>query len=261
MNILEIKGLSKTYSRNIRALNELDLSVPTGSIFGFLGPNGAGKTTTINTLAGLVKRDKGEIYLFGNMIREGDYHYKQLVGWVLESPIYFEKLTTREYLEFVAAMYRIPKDEAKKRASELVDFLDLTGKERTWIESLSAGMKKKVSLAAAIIHRPRMLILDEPLEGIDPVSARHIKETLRLMVGKGTTVFLSSHALDTVEKLCDEVAIINKGKVVFQSKTVDIRKKIRGGVGQETSASLEDIFIYVVSGDGEDKQRRKLSWL
>ena len=158
-------------------------------------------------------------------------------------------------------MYNLDRIETKRRTVELIDFLELTEKHNEWIEKCSAGTKKKVSLAAAIIHRPKLLILDEPLEGIDPVSAKQIKDMLRDMVSKGATVFMSSHNLDTVEKLCDEVAIINRGQLVFQSRTEDIRKKIKDEVSQETYQSLEEIFIDVVSKDGERKEKKKLSWL
>jgi len=143
----------------------------------------------------------------------------------------------------------------------LLEFFELEEKSEEWIETYSAGMKKKVSLAAAMIHAPRLLILDDPLESTDPVSAKRIKDMLRYMVEKGATVFMSSHDLDTVEKICDEVAIINKGRLLFQAKTEDIRKKIKDEVSLETYQSLEEIFLDVVSKDGDQKVNKKLSWL
>ncbi len=261
MKAIELIGLEKSYRVNVKALCDLNLSVEKGTLFGFVGPNGAGKSTTIKILAGLAKKDKGEVRLFGNEISSTAYEYKRDVGFVLETPYYIDKLTSREYLNFAAAMYGIPPKEAAARVDELLAFLDLEEKKKEMIESFSAGMKKKVSLAAAVIHQPRLLILDEPLEGIDPTSAKQIKDMLRRIVNKGESVFMSSHNLDTVEKLCDEVAIINKGKLVFQSRTEDIRKKIKDEVSQETYQSLEEIFIDVVSKDGEQKEKKKLSWL
>lgn len=157
-------------------------------------------------------------------------------------------------------MYGIDDRESKPRIDELLGFFDLEKKKRARIESFSAGMKKKVSLAAAMIHRPRILVLDEPLEAIDPLSAKAIKDNLRLMVQAGTTVLLSSHVLDTVEKLCDEIAIINKGKIVFRSTMEDIRSRLKGELGQETYSSPEEIFVEVVGGDAGQGGERRLSW-
>ena len=262
MSILRLESINKKYLfAKQPAVDNLNLSVGENCIFGFLGPNGAGKSTTINIIARMVKKDAGQVLFCGRDIKDGDYEYKMHIGFVLEKPTYFEKLTVKEYLEFVASMYNLDRIETKRRTVELIDFLELTEKHNEWIEKCSAGTKKKVSLAAAIIHRPKLLILDEPLEGIDPVSAKQIKDMLRDMVSKGATVFMSSHNLDTVEKLCDEVAIINRGQLVFQSRTEDIRKKIKDEVSQETYQSLEEIFIDVVSKDGERKEKKKLSWL
>lgn len=262
MSILQLESINKKYLfAKQPAVENLNLSVSGNCIFGFLGPNGAGKSTTINIIARMVKKDTGKVLFCGREIKDGDYEYKTHIGFVLEKPTYFEKLTVKEYLEFVASMYNLDRTETKTRTEELIEFFDLTEKQNQWIEKYSAGMKKKVSLAAAIIHKPELLILDEPLEGIDPVSAKQIKDMLRSMVDKGATVFMSSHNLDTVEKLCDEVAIINKGKLVFQSKTEEIRKKIKNELGQETYQSLEEIFIDVVSPNGEQREKKKLSWL
>ncbi len=179
----------------------------------------------------------------------------------LETPHYIDKLTAREYLQFAATMYGIVGREAGQRVDELIEFLDLEGKKKEWIESYSAGMKKKVSLAAALIHRPEILVLDEPLEAIDPISAKIIKDNLKLMVGHGVTVLLSSHVLDTVEKFCDEIAIINKGEIVFQSKMEEIKTTLKDELGQETYSSLEEIFVEVVAENGKSTAEKKLSWL
>lgn len=256
-----IKELCKEYKKGVKALDGLNLTIPKGKVFGFLGPNGAGKSPTINILSGLVKKDSGEVFIFGKGIGREDGGYKRDVGWVLEHQLFFDKLTAREYLEFVAAMYDIGKKEAEQRIDELLKFLDLKDKEKDYIETYSAGMKKKISLAAAIIHHPRLLILDEPLEAIDPVSAKVIKDNMKLMAERGATVFLSSHVLDTVEKLCDEVAIINKGKLVFQCETAEIKNKLKDKFGKETYETLEDVFIDVVSDRKNDIEKKKLSWL
>lgn len=261
MKAIELKGLVKSYSKDTKALNGLDLSVEEGTLLGFVGPNGAGKSTTINIISGSIRKDAGKVRLLGEEIRPTDYEYKRNVGFVLERPRYIEKLTAREYLRFVAGMYGIAAKESKRRIDELLDFFDLEKKKKTSIETFSAGMKKKISLAAAIIHRPKLLILDEPLEAIDPVSAKVIKDNLKTMVQHGTTVLLSSHVLDTVERLCDEIAIINGGKVVFQSRMEDIRTRLKSELGQVTFSSLEEIFIDVVTEGGEQEAGRRLSWL
>ncbi len=261
MKAVELCGLQKTFSKNVKALDGLDLTVDEGTILGFVGPNGAGKSTTINIIAGIIKKDAGTFRLLGEEILPTDFEYKRNIGFVLEKPRYIDKLTPREYLRFVAGMYGMEDKESRSKTDELLDFLDLEQKRKARIETLSAGMKKKVSLAAAIIHQPRILILDEPLEAIDPVSAKAIKDNLKLMVEHGTTVLLSSHVLDTVEKFCDEIAIINRGKIVFQSKMEEIRTKLKDQIGQETYSSLEEIFVEVVTENGKVEVEKKLSWL
>jgi len=260
MNAIEFKKLKKIYRGKIAAVDGIDLTIPKSTIFGIIGPNGAGKSTIINILAGLVNKTKGEVKILGSQIQKGDYEYKRDVGFVLEQPHYIEKLSVVEYLHFAGTMYEIETVEIEKRTSELINFLRLKEKENDWIESYSTGMKKKVSLAAALIHQPKILILDEPLEGIDPVSVKQIKDNLRLMVEKGVTVLISSHNLDSIEKMCDEVGIIDKGKLVFQAKTKDIHQKINKGINKEIYHSLEDIFVDTIIDDN-DKGNNKLSWL
>jgi len=262
MNILRLESISKKYLLARQpAVENLNLSVNEKSIFGFIGPNGAGKSTTINIIARLVKKDEGKIYFCNDEIKDGDYEYKRYMGFVLERPMYFDRLTVKEYLDFVGSMYDLDNEQKKKRIKELIDVLELTEKQDEWIEKYSAGMKKKVSLAAAIIHNPKLLILDEPFEGVDPVSAKRIKDILKQMVNNGASVLITSHVLDTIEKYCDEIAIINKGKIVFQSKTGDIRNKVKNDLTKETYQSLEEIFIDVVSDKSEEKKEKKLSWL
>ena len=261
MKAIELIGLRKYYNRDVKALDGLDLSVEAGTLIGFVGPNGAGKSTMINVVAGLIRKDSGEVRLLGEDIRPADYEYKRNVGFVLESPRYIEKLTAREYLRFVAGMYGIEDRAARSRIDELLEFFDLEKKKKARIESYSAGMKKKIALAAAIIHRPKILILDEPLEAIDPISAKDIKDNLKLMVQHGATVLLSSHVLDTVEKLCDEIAIINRGKIVFRSRMGEIRDRLKDELGKDAYTSLEEIFIDVISERREAEREKRLSWL
>ncbi len=260
MDSLKVRNLHKTFRWKTMALDGLDLDVPSGAIFGLLGPNGAGKSTTINIIAGVVRKNKGGIEIFGEAIGNQDYEYKKQVGFVLEKPVYIEKLTVREYLEFAGVMYGLEEEEARRRATELIEFFELTEKQDKWIETYSSGMKKKVSLAAALIHHPKLLILDEPLEGIDPISAKTIKSNLRLMADKGVTIVISSHVLDTIEKICDEIAIIHKGRRLLQSRTEDLSRKVQSQLGQEHSSLLEEVFIETISGETGGSQTR-LSWL
>lgn len=257
MTALELHGLTKVYNHTLRALDELTLKVPSSVIFGFLGLNGAGKTTTINILAGFVKRDDGEVRLFGNEIHDGDYEYKRELGFVLDRPLYFEKMTGREYLEFVGSMYDVPMHIADGRIDELLEFLDLQERGSDLIGTYSTGMKKKISLAAAIIHKPKLIILDEPLEGIDALSANEIKDLLKLMAKRGTTIFMTSHVLDTVEKICDEVAIIDHGRLVLQCEREKVRGLVKHVIQEEHISSLENLFIGLVGRKGKKKT---LSW-
>ena len=256
--IVEFENVMKKFENGVHALDGLTMSVPPGSVFGFIGLNGAGKTTTIRLLAGLSRKDSGEIRLFGKEIERHNYSYKRDIGFVLDEPLYFDWLSAREYLEFVGTMYDLQPHDIRTRVAELLDFFELLDKEDSTIGSFSTGMKKKVSLAAAIIHNPRLVILDEPLEGIDAVAASSIKEALSMMASKGATVFISSHVLDTIERFCTEIAIIHNGKILLQCHTEDIRSRIKDSLTKSTFESLEELFVELVS----DKMRRKhLSWL
>lgn len=253
---IEVRGVQKAYGETV-ALNRTDLVVPTGSFFGLLGPNGAGKSTLIHILAGLIERDDGAVSVLGTSIQRGTYKYKQHVGFVLERPLYIEKLTAAEYLQFAGSMHGLDDDVAKSRSEELIDFLNLTDKRNDWIEAYSKGMKKKVSLAAALIHRPDLLVLDEPFEGVDAPSARAIREVLRRMVARNTTILLTSHVLDVAESLCDHVAVMQDGHIAVQG-TMDALLSKASSDGS-TYDSLEALFHDVVSPD--DPMEQAPSWL
>jgi ABC-2 type transport system ATP-binding protein len=257
---IELRDIVKAYKKNVVALNKLSLSVPKGCIFGFVGPNGAGKSTTINIMANILRKNSGTVRILGEVVEPGDYAYKRRVGFLLEHPTYVEKLTIAEYLDFVGRMYGIDDSERSYKMNELIDHMDLRGKKDALIETLSMGMKKKVSLSAAFIHEPELLILDEPFESIDPLSASMIKSNFSHMKRKGITIFMSSHHLDTIERVCDEVAIVQKGENVFQSRAEDLKGKVKDELTKERYQSLEEIFIDVVSGD-EGNNSRKFSWL
>ena len=206
-NALQVEKLSKHYRKGaVKALDLLSLDVKRGRMFGVVGQNGAGKTTLIYIIAGLIRQTKGRFFIFDGEVEQTDYHYRRRIGFVLERPMYFNKLTVKEYLEFVAGMYDIPKQETRLKIEELIEFFDLRQMADRYIETYSKGMKQKVSLAAAIIHEPDLLILDEPFDGIDFASAEEIKNLLLQMNAKGITSVITSHILELVESLCDECA-------------------------------------------------------
>ncbi len=258
MNILQLDGLVKTYETGHRALDHLTFAVPEGSIFGFIGLNGAGKTTTIRILAGLSKPDEGVVQVFGEDLMHGGSSYKRSVGFVLDEPLYFEWMSAGDYVRFVGIMYGLSDAESESRTKELLEFFDLTSKADDPIGTFSTGMKKKISLAAAIIHKPRLIVLDEPLEGIDALAARSIKDTLTLMAGRGSTIFITSHVLDTVEKFCTDVAIVHHGHIILQCRTSEIRKKAREALKNDTVDSLEELFVELV---GDKAKTKHLSYL
>lgn len=257
-NIIEFENVVKIYDNGVRAIDGLTMDIPSGSIFGFIGLNGAGKTTIIRLLAGLLRHDSGLIRLFGKEIEEHDNEYKRSVGFVLDEPLYFEWMTVKEYLQFVGTMYGLKNDSVLTRTNELIEFFDLVDKQDEPIEMFSTGMKKKISLAAAVIHKPQLIVLDEPLEGIDALASSAIKESLKLMASSGTTIIITSHVLDTVEKFCSDVAIIHQGKILLHGKMEEIRSAANGKLINSTYASLEELFVDLVS----DKVKKKhLSWL
>jgi ABC-2 type transport system ATP-binding protein len=257
-SILEIEGLVKTYDTGQRAVDGLSLRVPAGSIFGFIGLNGAGKTTTIRIITGLLGRDAGSVRLFGRELRPDDPDMKRAIGVVLDEPLYFDWMPAAEYLRFVGVMEGLANNTAEQRAGELLHFFDLADRGQDPIDTYSTGMKKKVSLAAAVIHTPKLVILDEPLEGIDAVASSAIKGALAMMAARGTTIFITSHVMDTVERFCTDIAIIHKGKSVLECRTDEIRTRAKGDLPHATFASLEELFVETVS---DNTRRRHLSFL
>lgn len=245
---IETDKLTKRYE-SVVAVDELDLRVESGSFFGFLGPNGAGKSTTIKMLTGIVGPTLGTARLLGYELRRNPLQIKRRIGVMPEELCLFENLSASEYLHFVGRMYHLPRDTTASRSAELLALLGLDDTGKTLTLEFSHGMKKKLALAAALIHDPDLLFLDEPFEGIDAIASRTIRHVLERIVARGATVFLTSHILDIVEKLCSHVAIINKGKVVWQGRLEEIA----------LGTSLEDLFIAEV---GEAQQvDLGLSWL
>jgi ABC-2 type transport system ATP-binding protein len=248
---IRVRGLTKLF-RKQPAVDGLTFEVARGRFFGFLGPNGAGKSTTIKMLTGLLRPTAGEVTIEGLPLATDLLAIKRLIGVLPEELPLYDRLTGEEYLHFAGRMYGLSRDETRGRTDELLQFLSLGDDRGKLIVDYSQGMRKKVALAAALIHSPRVLFLDEPLNGIDPVSGRVVTDLLRRLAGKGVTLFFTTHVLDVVERLCDEVAIIDKGRIVAQG-TLD---EIRAGGGRD--GSLEDVFLKLVSAD---LRREDLSWI
>ena len=248
-----VKGLTKVF-REKTAVDGLTFNVARGRFFGFLGPNGAGKSTTIKMLTGLLRPTAGEVMIEGRPLDTDLLGIKRLIGVLPEELPLYERLSGEEYLHFAGRMYGLGREETRRRTDELLQFLSLTEERSKLIVDYSQGMRKKVALAAALIHSPRVLFLDEPLNGIDPVSGRVVTDLLRRLASKGVTLFFTSHVLDVVERLCDEVAIIDRGRLIAQGTLDQIRAQRE--VAQD--ASLEDVFLKLVAAD---VAREDLSWI
>ena len=251
--IIETKDLMKRYGK-FQAVNGVSLEVPAGSIYGFVGPNGAGKTTTIRMLTGLARQTSGTIRVFGMEMPGEAENVRRQVGIVPDDTLLFDHLTGSEFLEFVGRMYGLERPRAKERARELLTLFELEPADRKLIGEYSKGMRKRVAMCGALIHRPRLFLMDEPFEGVDVVGARLMKDILSDQVRRGATVFLTSHVLEVVERLCDRVAIINKGRIAGQGTITELRAQ-----AQEGTTTLEDIFVNLVGA--EKGGREKLDWL
>ena len=247
-----IRALQKTIGE-VTAVDGLDLRVEAGAFFGFLGPNGAGKSTPIKILTGMVLPTSGNAAILGHDVVDDAVAAKQITGVVSEDGALFERLTGAEYLEFVGRMYRMERPTIRERSDELLDLMGLANDRAKLIVDYSHGMRKKLSFAASLIHNPKVIFLDEPFEGIDAVTSRLIKSILDQLRQVGVTIFLTSHILEIVEKLCSDIAIINHGRVVARGTLDELRTRVGGG------GSLEELFLDLVGrGAGED---HRLSWL
>ena len=246
-------ALTKDF-RGRRAVDAIDLSVGRGRFFGFLGPNGAGKSTTIKMLTGLMRPTSGHATIEGISVEAEPLRVKERIGVLPEELPLYERLTGEEYLQFVGRMYGLSRAETRSRSDELLEFLSLADERGKLVVDYSLGMKKKLALASALIHNPHVLFLDEPLNGIDPISGRVVSDLLRRLAQKGVTLFFTSHVLDLVERLCDEVAVIDRGRIVAQGTLDEIRAQ--RAVGRD--ASLEDVFLKLVAAD---VRREDLSWI
>ncbi len=245
---IETHDLSKVYG-GVPVVDALSLRVERGTFHGFLGPNGAGKSTTIKMLTGIVAPNSGSARILGQDLCRGGTAIKKRIGVVPEDLCLFENLTGPEYLTFIGRMYSLPRLVAVDRARELLDWVGLSNAEETLVLEYSHGMQKKLALCAAIIHDPELLFLDEPFEGIDAVASRTIREVLEQLCARGATIFLTSHILEVVERLCSHVSIIDKGKLLWQGRLSEFAGANR----------LDEAFLQMVSKVADTP--RRLSWL
>jgi ABC-2 type transport system ATP-binding protein len=259
------------------AVQDVNLRVAPGQFFGFLGPNGAGKSTTIKMLTGLLAPTSGRMQILGVDLAQDSVEVKRQIGVVPEGMALFGRLTGSEYLNFVGRMYGLDRATAAKRTAELLDFMQLVDQPRALVTDYSHGMQKKLALAAAVIHGPKILFLDEPFEGVDAIASNTLKSMLQNMIARGATIFLTSHVLEIVERLCSHVAIIHRGQLVAQGSLEELRAGVEAQAAAALTAlvapheggapapapgeklTLEQIFLRIVGGTRRADQ--ELSWL
>jgi ABC-2 type transport system ATP-binding protein len=253
-------GLTRRFG-DFTAVDNVNLSVATGQFYGFLGPNGAGKSTSIKMLTGLLAPTAGRIHILGLDLATNLIEVKRQIGVLPEGMALFGRLTGSEYLNFAARMYGLDRDTAAQRTAELLDFMGLADQPKTLITDYSHGMQKKLAMAAAVIHGPRVLFLDEPFEGVDAVASGTLKTMLQRMIARGVTIFLTSHVLEIVERLCTHVGIINEGKLVAQGSLDQLRAGVVAGDSAQPGErmTLEDFFLRAIGSSREAAQ--ELSWL
>ncbi len=242
--MIRLEGVTKRYG-SFTAVHPLDLHVKRGELFGFLGPNGAGKTTTIRMVAGVLRPTAGRALIAGYDIAKEPILAKRHVGYIPDRPSVYEKLTGAEFLRFVSGLWGKDGAEAEKRADELLELFELTAWKNTLVESYSHGMRQKLLISSALVHSPDLIIVDEPMVGLDPKAARLIKELLKSFTDAGGTVFLSTHTLEVAEALCDRIAILHGGRIRAMGTMADLRQEAAAG-----DAHLEDIFLKLTGSEG-----------
>ncbi len=241
--MLKIEHLTKAYAKSsVKALDDLNLELKEGEIFGFLGPNGAGKTTTIKILTGILPFEEGKVSICGHDVKTDAIAAKKSFGYVPDTHIIYDKLTGREYVDFMADIYGVDIDTRKQRAEKLLKRFALEDSFDAAIKTYSHGMKQKISIIGALIHNPKLWVLDEPMTGLDPNSAFELKELMRAHCDEGNTVFFSTHVLEVAEKICDRIGIIVKGKLVMVGSVSEIRHAAQ-------DKSLEEIFLSVAGNE------------
>lgn len=242
--MIQLQQVTKRYGK-FTAVHPLDLQVKRGELFGFLGPNGAGKTTTIRMIAGVLRPTDGRILIGGHDTSREPVRAKQLIGYIPDRPSLYDKLTGMEFLRFVSGLWGRDSKEAEKRANELLDLFELSNWKNTLVESYSHGMRQKLLISSALVHAPDVIVVDEPMVGLDPKGARLIKELLRTFAHQGGTVFLSTHTLEVAEALCDRIAILYEGRIRAMGTMDDLRAEAESGEGK-----LEEVFLKLTKSEG-----------
>ena len=246
------------------AVQDVNLRVDAGQFFGFLGPNGAGKSTTIKMLTGLLAPTSGSIRILGVDLKQNSAEVKRQIGVVPEGMALLGRLTAPEYLRFVGRMYGLDRETTNRRTEELLEFMQLADETRKLVTDFSHGMQKKLAMAAAVIHGPKVLFLDEPFEGVDAIAAGMLKAMLQGMISRGATIFLTTHVLEIVERLCSHVAIISQGRLVANGSIEELRAGVAStlpGAEREQRLTLEEIFLSIVGAGGQQEPAQELSWL
>lgn len=238
--MIEIRNVSKSYVKDKKIIEDLNLQIKDGEIFGFLGPNGAGKTTTIKMITGVLEIDEGDILVDNISIKENPIEAKKCFGFVPDSPDLFLKLKGIEYLNFLADIYNVSKEDRKEKIEKYAKMFDMYDSLNDRIQNYSHGMRQKIVVIGAMLHSPKNWILDEPMTGLDPKSAHDLKGLMREHAGSGNSVFFSTHVLEVAEKLCDRIGIINKGKLIFIGTYEEMKKKFK-----EEDVSLEELFLEI----------------
>ena len=234
--MLKIDNLSKSYSKGKRAIDSISIKVNPGEIYGFIGHNGAGKTTTIKCIVGILEFEEGEIYIDGKSMKDNPVECKKLIAYIPDNPDLYDSLTGIQYLNFIADIFEVTKDEREVLIKKYGDAFEITKNLGDIISSYSHGMKQKLALISAFIHKPKLLILDEPFVGLDPKAAHTVKGLMRDLCNEGGSIFFSTHVLEVAEKLCDKVAIIKEGKIVVSGTTEEVKG----------NGSLEEIFMELI---------------
>jgi len=240
--LIELINLTKRYG-NITAISDINLTIPDGQFFGFLGPNGAGKTTTIKTIVGLLKPTSGTVKVEGFDVQADPIQAKRAIGFIPDKPFVYEKLTGREFLQFVAGLYEVNGNKVETRITQLLEMFELTDWTDELIESYSHGMRQKIVMSAALIHQPKVIVVDEPMVGLDPKGARQVKKIFKEICARGTTIFMSTHTLEIAEQMCDYIAIIQKGAIIARGTVSELRVIAKTGMTR-----LEDIFLELTGG-------------
>jgi ABC-2 type transport system ATP-binding protein len=239
--MIKLTDLTKQYS-SITAVNAINLTVRPGEVFGFLGPNGAGKTTTIKMMAGLLQPTAGSIEICGFDVQKDPLHAKAVTGFIPDRPYLYEKLTAEEFMHFVAKLYAMKSENG--RIDDLLGLFGLSDWADELVENYSHGMKQRLVMASALLHEPKVLVVDEPMVGLDPRGARLVKDLFKDLAAKGVTVFMSTHTLEVVEAMCTRVAIINKGEIIAEGSVADL-----GRLARMENSHLEPIFLKLTGGD------------